>query len=558
MTRKTKIFYILSVVLLVSDLGLVGINFISARRTLRDTVSDRAASLHEGFDIALYTTELKLIEIASFVAEIEEVRHDVEEGGRAAAEEGGGGGGPKTDHWRQALMDVVGPRWAQLQFRYLLRQFSFYLPDDTAFLRVHVPYDFGDRIDRPDFLVASASARHEPMSGFDIDRTSVGVRAAVPMTGDATHGDAAGDFGVVEVGSSLDAMLVPICPNSPCGTSVLLYQDPVRAIMAPEAVESYFTPDRRIGNFFIEAASNPAMTRALVASEQPPDPNMTEPPLMKILGRWVTVTYFPFRDQASRTDASRPPVGVVAIWQDMDQLVHDFQRRQLISLGFAIAAFVVMEFFLHRLIRLVTARLEDEISRTTSAVQTLLRDVSDLANRDHLTELYNRRAFFERLEEEMARSSRSQSPFGLLALDVDHFKQINDTHGHPVGDEVLRQLALAIRDTIRTADVAGRVGGEEFTILLPESTVVQVSALAQRLRERVGEIAVPTGQGNVCKITFSAGILQWHRNLNLEAHLRLVDKALYRAKSEGRDRVIIADPADIYQMVLSEAVVEKV
>ncbi|MDR3518289.1 MAG: diguanylate cyclase [Azospirillaceae bacterium] len=544
---------LLSAVLFFSDLGLVLINYVSARQTLRNTLHDRAASLREGFDIALYTTELKLIEIATFVSQIDEVRRDVREGGTAVRQEGGGAGGAESDRWRQALMDVVGPRWSQLQFLYLLRQFSFYLPDNTAFLRVHVPYEYGDRIDRPDFLVAAAAARHEPQSGFDIDRLSVGIRAAVPLIAEATNGDAGANLGVVEVGSSLDTMLVPICPTSRCGTSILLFQDQVKSRMASEAIDAYYTADRRIGPFFIEAASNPAMTRALVNSQQPPRLDIGEPPLMEILGHWVTVTYFPFHDQATKNDPARPAIGIVAIWQDMDDIVREFHRHQLTSLGFAVLAFGLMDILLYRLIHLVTVRLEDEVSRQTNAVQKLLVEVSALAERDHLTDLFNRRAFFDRLSAEAARARRNGAPFSLLALDLDHFKQINDTYGHPIGDEVLRQLARAIRDTIRADDVPGRVGGEEFTILLPSTNAAQAGDLAERLRHRVKEICIRTERGELVHASFSAGVVQWHPNLDLQTHLRLVDRALYRAKAEGRDRVMIVAATEITEAILGEA-----
>jgi len=537
MTRKRKIFIVLSLVLLLTDLGLVAINYLSAERTLMASVRDRGAALHESFDIALYTTELKLIEIATFVAQIESVQDHLREGRRTLAAEGRDSAA--ADRWRRSLMEVVGPRWAQLRFRYMLRQFSFYLPpDDTAFLRVDVPYEFGDHARRPDSLVATAAASRQPSAGFDIDPLSVGVRAAVPVA-DASGGE---DLGVVEVGSALDTMLVPICPNSRCGTSVLLAEEAVRAAMAPQAVDRYFTPDRRLPGFFIEAASNPAMARALMASDQRPGTGSNGTALIQLAGRWCVVTTFPLLDHLGKNDPARPPIGVVAVWEDMDAAVLAFRHSQLTSAAYALIAFLLAEGLIWRLLTVVTAHLEQEVARRTGEVQELLAKLSHQANRDSLTELFNRRAFSERLHEEMARSQRSQECFSLVMLDLDHFKRVNDKYGHPVGDEVLRQFAGSMREIIRAEDVAGRLGGEEFCLLLPETSAEQAGALTERLKARLAQVAVPTPLGP-CQVSFSAGIAQWAPGLDDETLLRLADEALYQAKEDGRDRIVVFRPS---------------
>ena len=544
MTRKRKIFLILSLVLLLTDVGLVGINYRSAEKTLMATVRDRGAALHESFDIALYTTELKLIEIATFVAQIDAVQDHLRVGRRALATEGGGGGGATSDRWRRSLMEVVGPRWTQLRFRYMLRQFAFYLaPDDTAFLRVDVPYEFGDRARHPDSLVATAAASHQPRTGFDIDHLSVGVRAAVPVV-DTAPG-AREDLGVVEVGSALDTMLVPICPNSRCGTSVMLAEAPVRAGMDPRAVDAYFTPDRRVSGYFIEATSNPAMTRALMASKQPPRLESSGTALNKLAGRWCVITTFPLLDHLGKDDSVRPPIGVVAVWEDMDDAVVAFERSQMASAGYAIAAFLLAEVLIWRLLNVVTVQLEREVARRTGEVETLLEKLSHLASRDPLTELFNRRAFSERLHEEIARSQRSGECFSFVILDLDHFKRINDTYGHPVGDEVLRRFAAALHQIIRAEDVAGRFGGEEFCLLLPQTSAQDAMALVERFKAYLAQVMASCPGDDPCQVTCSGGIVEWAPDRDEETLLRLADEALYQAKRDGRDRVIVASAPPI-------------
>jgi diguanylate cyclase (GGDEF)-like protein len=538
MTRKQKIFLVLSVVLLATDLGLVAINYRSAESTLMATVRNRGAALHESFDVALYTTELKLIEIATFVAQIEAVQKHLREGRQAVAS--GGSGGAAAERWRRSLMDVVGPRWAQLRFRYMLRQFAFYLPpDNTAFLRVDAAYEFGDRARQPESLVAVAAATHRPSSGFDIDPLSVGVRAAVPVVDTA---DGSGEeLGIVEVGSALDSMLIPICPNSECGTSVLLAETAVRGGMAPPALDRYFTPDRRVSNFFIEATSNPAMTRALMSSEQPPRLDASTTSLLRLAGRWCVVTTFPLLDHLGKDDPARPPIGVVATWEDMDDIVAAFHRSQIASAAYAAIAFLLAEGLVWWLLTVVTTRLEREVDRRTGEVKDLLEKLSHMANHDPLTNLFNRRAFAERLHEQVARSKRSGECFSLVMLDIDHFKKINDTHGHPAGDEVLCRLATTIREVIRGADMAGRFGGEEFCLLLPQASTEQAWTLTERLKARLAETVVETGNG-CCQVSFSAGIAEWAADLDEQTLLSLVDKMLYQAKEGGRNRIVCAPP----------------
>lgn len=543
MTRKQRIFLSLCAALLVTDIGLVVINAETARAALMAAMRDRVASLREGFAIALYTTELKLTEIATFVAQIEDVKVHLSAAGGLLAQTPSEGPEsphppvpsaepPEMERWRRSLLDIVGPRWAQLRFRYLLRQLSFHLPPDgTVFLRADVPYEYGDRARQPDSLAAVAAATRHTAAGFDIDRLSVGLRAAVPVIGDRP-------LGVVEVGTALDTMMIPICPNSRCGTAVLLHRWAVEARMAADAVAATFTDDRRIGDWFVEASSNPAITRALMGPGSAPitdDANLVE-----VGRRWLAVTRFPLKDHAGKDDPSRPPVGTVIAWMDVDEAVHAFQRSQLVNIGFAVLAFLSIAGLIRLLLAVVTRRLEEEVAQRTAEVQRLLVEVSHLANHDPLTDLFNRRAFTERLRGEIARVRRSGTAFSLVAFDLDHFKGINDRYGHPAGDEVLRVVAGIVRDTVRTQDVAGRLGGEEFCLLLPDTDADGAEALAERLRVAVAAHSIPTPSGAVLTVTFSAGVVEWCSGLDEDSLLGRADAALYAAKAAGRDRVVRA------------------
>jgi diguanylate cyclase (GGDEF)-like protein len=160
-----------------------------------------------------------------------------------------------------------------------------------------------------------------------------------------------------------------------------------------------------------------------------------------------------------------------------------------------------------------------------------------LAMTDELTRLSNRRAFFELAREKLAASQRSGIPLALLALDIDHFKRINDTHGHETGDRVLQRVANAARAAVRKGDAVGRTGGEEFLALLPDAGPDEAGEIAERLRAAVAAIDVSDLAPDL-RVTVSVGLAARRPNETaIDALARRADEALYRAKERGRNRV---------------------
>jgi diguanylate cyclase (GGDEF)-like protein len=159
---------------------------------------------------------------------------------------------------------------------------------------------------------------------------------------------------------------------------------------------------------------------------------------------------------------------------------------------------------------------------------------------DHLTRLYNRRYFMNRAEEELQRSLRYQQPMSLVMVDVDNFKMFNDTYGHMTGDRVLQTVAATMQQHVRKSDICGRYGGEEFAMLLPNTSGEATHHMANRLRRTLSETRY-TGLGlpSDVNITISGGVATCPRDATTVPDLfELSDKALYRAKAEGRDRII--------------------
>ena len=159
------------------------------------------------------------------------------------------------------------------------------------------------------------------------------------------------------------------------------------------------------------------------------------------------------------------------------------------------------------------------------------------ATHDVLTEVWNRRAILKVLEKELARSQREQRPLSVVMTDIDHFKALNDTHGHQVGDAVLHEVANRLSSALRSAESVGRYGGEEFLIVLYPCGESSAWKLMERLREHVGAKAILV-EGEEIKTTISLGAAVGFDTVKIEAGslVRVADKALYRAKNNGRNR----------------------
>lgn len=187
-----------------------------------------------------------------------------------------------------------------------------------------------------------------------------------------------------------------------------------------------------------------------------------------------------------------------------------------------------------------------EVARASEIrlAQSLSR-MSDLAMVDELTGLKNRRAFFDDADSSIAMSRRRKQPVAVALLDLDHFKHVNDSKGHAIGDVVLQVIAKRITDTLREEQMVGRIGGEEFVVLLPDTTPTQALSAIERVRKIVGGTPIETPAGPV-HVTISGGIAPLGDDDLVETAIDHADKAMYRAKSLGRDRVEVfgvLDPA---------------
>jgi diguanylate cyclase (GGDEF)-like protein len=174
-------------------------------------------------------------------------------------------------------------------------------------------------------------------------------------------------------------------------------------------------------------------------------------------------------------------------------------------------------------VALENARLHDVVQRQAST--------------DDLTGLVNRRRFIEALEAEIERARRFDSPLTVILADLDDFKRVNDELGHHAGDIVLRCFADLMRSHVREVDVPGRIGGEEFAIVLPETDVEGAASVAERMRQALGAVSVPVDDDHSVRVTASFGVAGLQTTQSGDDLLRAADAALYRAKADGKNRV---------------------
>jgi two-component system cell cycle response regulator len=179
---------------------------------------------------------------------------------------------------------------------------------------------------------------------------------------------------------------------------------------------------------------------------------------------------------------------------------------------------------------------EGKLRAMTASLSARSETLEQAALTDALTGMQNRRYFDDALKEYLEEFRRIDKPVGLMILDLDHFKQVNDTHGHDIGDEVLRAVASCLKDMTRYHDVVARLGGEEFAVVAPNMDADMLTRLAERIRKAIAATTVLNGNIRL-KITTSVGLAVWDRKETAEEFFRRADKQLYEAKRQGRNRV---------------------
>ena len=220
----------------------------------------------------------------------------------------------------------------------------------------------------------------------------------------------------------------------------------------------------------------------------------------------------------------------------------DYSYEEAINIG--ASDFVIKPVRLEELLLRLRRVLKE---RQLSSERTrMMQKLQKLATTDGLTKLYNSRSFYSQLELEVDRYNRYKHPLSLLLLDIDNFKDFNDNFGHLEGDKVLVRFSQIIKSCLRTNDSAYRYGGEEFTVILPETNGDEAKTVAQRIRSSLETEKFKPIPDKNAKITISIGVTQYFPKEELSAFIRRADKAMYLSKKNGRNRVsvLLAEPPE--------------
>ncbi|MCO5069809.1 MAG: GGDEF domain-containing protein [Rhizobiaceae bacterium] len=213
-----------------------------------------------------------------------------------------------------------------------------------------------------------------------------------------------------------------------------------------------------------------------------------------------------------------------------------YLRKLLFATGVLLVTGVFFGmFFIYPLIRKQVSE-HGKLRQMTASLSARSQTLEQAALTDALTGIQNRRYFDDALQEYLEEFGRIEKPVGLMILDLDHFKQINDTHGHHIGDEVLKAVAKCLKDLTRYHDVVARLGGEEFAVVAPNMDRELLIKLAERIRRGIAGLAIMSDNAGL-KITTSVGLAVWDRNETADKFFARADGMLYEAKRLGRNRV---------------------
>jgi len=415
---------------------------------------------------------------------------------------------------RAALLARAAPLFESMKREYGVTHLYFSRPDRVNLLRVHEPARHGDVIDR----VTTRLAERDGVAVHGVELGPLGtftLRLVVPWFEENTRRP----LGYVELGMEIDQVLARV--RGVLGVELFVLIDK-RFLNRAAWEEGMHVLGRtadwdRFPEVVLSAHGGQVVPPALVArfATRPFD-----------LG-YTTVDALPGDDPhraifSSLRDAAGRDVARLVVLVDVSRQLDSARYAVLVGGAATLVSGAALFAFFWWLVGRVGRRIErDE------------RTLRDLAARDQLTGAFNRRSFDELLPREMARARRYKTPLALVMFDIDHFKKVNDTHGHPAGDDLLFALTTFVGANVRDSDILARWGGEEFMLIAPNADAEAGRRLAEKLRALIehGDF------GAIGRVTCSFGVTQLEPDDTPESFVARADESLYRAKQGGRNRV---------------------
>jgi diguanylate cyclase (GGDEF)-like protein len=475
----------------------------------------------------LEMTYTNMMQMAQFISNDQDLNQLFLQG-KKAVEAQRDSGDIRAQEIRHALLKQVKPAWDKLTADFNVRQLHYHLgPGSLSFLRVHTPEKYGDRMDEIRHTIVDTNAEKKARTGFETGRIYGGLRAVTPIWTEDPESGRETFVGSLEVGTSFDLILPMFEDFYSVNTAVLLTREHIENRMWPEFVEKYFgdNPDME---YYLESVSSTDTRRDIIRvlkhlgiSSEFVARNAG---ILELDDRYLSAYYFPLRDYEGEKNPALPPAGFVLMWEDVTPMVDDLHASVKYNIIYAIVGFILIEIILiwtfNRELRLVVAERE--------------------ATRDPLTGLYNRRYFDQALHCELTTARRTGREISLLVCDIDQFKAYNDNYGHQQGDMCLQQVAACLKQNLsRNIDWIARYGGEEFVVVLPDTDLKGAVHVAERLIKAVKNLGIVHEYSSVNKVvTLSIGAASSLNADNARKLFELADQNLYRAKQQGRNRVV--------------------
>lgn len=419
---------------------------------------------------------------------------------------------------RAELLERSAPFFADMHKVFGITHLYFTRADRVNLLRVHQPERYGDVIDR--FTTREAERTGALAQGVELGPLGTfTLRLVSPWYADEARKQL---IGYVELGIEVDRALEEVRDYLGVQTFVLIRKQFLQRDMWESGMKTLGrVPDwERFPDVVLSTQGAQAIPDAL--AERIRSGKVEESAAAIVAGR---VSYrsiaVPLRDAAG------VDVGQMVFLVDISREADSARRAFVFSGLTALVVGGVLFVFFYWLVGRIGAQFESH-----------RRLLADLAMRDGLTRLLNHRMFYTLLEKEVARTQRYDKPLSLLMLDIDHFKRVNDSFGHVAGDMILADLGRVINSQVRNADSVCRYGGEEISVILPETGVEEAVQLAERIRRAIEAHHFDIGQGKSTGITVSIGVASLAGpDTSVEKLVAVADKAMYAAKEGGRNRV---------------------
>ncbi|WP_462324724.1 sensor domain-containing diguanylate cyclase [Desulfoplanes sp.] len=529
--KNNKYLILLSVLLFVTHGVFVVFTYFSDRNDLRDAICLWSEGTRDTFNLALEEKSIAMQQIATYVGHDPLIQHLFLQASRILEKNDMDYDAPEVKQIRKALFESVRNSWDVMHDNYDVRQLHFHFgPGSTSFLRVHKPGKYGDNMDHVRYTIVDANALLTPTRGFETGRIYSGIRGVIPVFITDTNVGEKLHIGALEAGTSFSFLLDVLSQSLSTDFAVLLTKKHIEKNMWDEFVAKKFGPLSSVGSFFIEDSTRSLkMTKILLekALSQKITVGSNDCNLVELNGQRYQVAMFSLRDYRGNLNHELPDVGKVLAWRDITAKWTAYRSRFYNTILIAVASLVVLQIFLIVGWYFGSRQLRKIIEDQTAELEAL-------ATRDQLTGILNRWKLEEYFTREISRHHRYDTVFSVIMFDLDHFKNVNDTWGHDVGDMVLKEVVAQTGKNIRETDVFARWGGEEFLLLLPETKLDVAGKVAERIRATMEETVI----NEDLTVTLSLGVVQHQQGETMDETLKRADNNLYEAKEGGRNRVV--------------------